>query len=259
MVDIHCHILPELDDGAKDMETAVAMCKMAAEDGIKASVVTPHANDRYPFDPDVVERKIEEVTAQSGGVLKLLPGCDFHLSYDNIQSALADPHRYTINHGHYLLVEFADFAIPPNIEQVFFQFRTREMIPIVTHPERNPWLLSQKERLFEWVEAGALIQVTAGSLAGRFGKAANELGRWLLDHQMLHFVASDAHNITSRPPVLSIARQKVAHQFGEQAAEMIFEHFPQAVINNETFEAPQPLKKSSRTFFTRLTASFRRQ
>ncbi len=257
MVDIHCHILPALDDGAKNLETSLEMCRMAADDGIEAIVCTAHANDRYPFDPDLVERKIREVTTQSGGVPHLYPGCDFHLSYENLQSALAAPRRFTINHGHYLLVEFADFAIPPHMDQTFFQFRSRGMIPIVTHPERNPWLMSAGRQLFDWVQAGALVQVTAGSLLGRFGKSAVHFCRWLLESRMIHFVASDAHNTTHRPPLLRAAYNEVAGQFGHDLAELIFNQYPRAALESEPISPEPPTLSRRKTFFDRVVDRFR--
>ena len=258
MVDIHCHILPSLDDGAKDLETSLEMCRMAANDGIEAIVCTAHANERYPFDPDLVERKIQEVTAQSGGVPRLYPGCDFHLSYENLQSALAEPRPFTINHGQYLLVEFADFAIPPHMEQTFFQLRSRGTVPIVTHPERNPWLLSARRQLFGWVEAGALVQVTAGSLLGRFGKSAARFCQWLAESRMIHFVASDAHNTTHRPPLLRAAYDKVAAQFGGELAELIFNQYPRAALESEPISPEPPALPKHKTFFDRIVGRFRR-
>lgn len=258
MVDIHCHILPELDDGAKDMETSLQMCRMAAEDGIEATVCSAHANDRYPFDPDRVQQKIEEVNAKSGGLPRLYPGCDFHLSYENIQGALADPRRYTINHGAYLLVEFADFAIPPNMDQIFFQLRSRGMIPIITHPERNPWLMSRRQQLLEWVQAGALVQVTAASLLGRFGEGPDRFCQWLLECRMIHFVATDAHNVTSRPPQLRPAYKKVAEQCGSIMADLVFKEHPRAALHSESISPEPPVLPKPQSFFDRIAGAFRR-
>ena len=261
MVDIHCHILPGLDDGARDMETSVEMCRVAAEDGIEATVCSMHANDQYAFDPELVQKTIDQVMSQTGGKPRLYPGCDFHLSYQNITNALREPKRYTINHGSYLLVEFADFAVPPNIDEVFFQFRSRGMIPIITHPERNPWLMGARHKLFEWVDAGALVQVTAGSLTGRFGERAGRFSEWLLEHRMLHFVATDAHNVNDRPPRLTPAYERVAKDFGRDVADRIFRENPRAALESQEINAEPPVAPSAprkQTFLGRLAATFRR-
>jgi protein-tyrosine phosphatase len=257
MIDIHCHVLPGLDDGSKDLETSVAMCKMAAEDGIEAIVCTPHSNDEYDFDPDVIREKIQELNAQTGGVPRLYQGCDFHLSYENIQGALADRRRYTINQGMYLLVEFGDFAVPPNMADVFFDLQSRGVVPIITHPERNAWLMSRRTDLVKWLDAGALLQVTAGSLLGRFGKSAGRFCSWLLDRQMVHFVATDSHNVTSRPPLLSAAYKQVAASHGVETAEALFRKNPRSVLDNRYFDVPRHTDRPSRGLLSRITEAFR--
>lgn len=240
------------------METSVAMCKLAAESGTEGIVCSAHANDRYEFSPERVQAKIDEVSKLSGGKPRLYPGCDFHLSYQNIQHALAEPTRFTINHGHYLLVEFADFAIPPNIDQVFFQFQTKGIRPIITHPERNPWLISRRDHLVNWAEQGALVQVTAGSLLGRFGRTAGGFARWLIEHRLLHLVASDGHNTSNRPPVLKPAYEQVKKEFDRQTADVIFKDWPEAVIQDQLFDVPPPIMNPRRTFFTRVASAFRK-
>jgi len=257
MIDIHCHVLPGLDDGAKDLETAVMMCKMASEDGIEAMVCTPHANDQYPFDPDVVRRKIAEVNTQTSGVPRLYQGCDFHLSYENIQDAFANPRRYTLNQGRYLLVELADLAIPPNIYDLFADFRSRGVVPIITHPERNGWLISQRVEVMKWVQAGTMLQVTSASLLGRFGKSAARFCAWLLDRGMVHFVATDSHNVTGRAPLLSAAYKQVVASHGVETAERLFRENPRAVVENRAIDVPYPMEPPRQSLLSRLAATFR--
>jgi protein-tyrosine phosphatase len=257
MIDIHCHVLPALDDGAKDLETSLMMCKMAADDGIEAIVCTPHSSDKYRYEPDVILKKIEELNNQTGGVPRLFKGCDFHLSYENIQSARNDPRRYTINQGRYLLVEFADFSVPPNISDVFFDFQGRGMVPIITHPERNRWLISQRGELTKWIQGGALLQVTAHSIIGRFGSEAARFCDWLLERNMVHFVATDSHNVTGRPPLLSAAYKKVAASYGEEMAAALFHHNPLAAVENEDIHPPQITEPAPRGLLSRIASAFR--
>ncbi|MGH9588633.1 MAG: CpsB/CapC family capsule biosynthesis tyrosine phosphatase, partial [Acidobacteriaceae bacterium] len=122
MIDIHHHLLFGLDDGSKDIDTSIAMAEMAAEDGITHIVCTPHANYHYHFDPAINQQKIEELRDRINGKVSLGLGCDFHLSFENIDDALKNPHKYTINQKQYLLVEFAELSIPPQMTQVFHQF-----------------------------------------------------------------------------------------------------------------------------------------
>ena len=139
------------------------MCRKAAADGITHLVATPHANDVYSFDPELNRRKLAELQSAIGNVPKLLPGCDFHLSYDNVQECLARPKDFTINNTSYLLVEFPDQFIPEQMDRVFYEIQLAGLVPILTHPERNPVCARRPELLYYWVTRGCLVQVTAHS------------------------------------------------------------------------------------------------
>jgi protein-tyrosine phosphatase len=230
MVDIHCHLLPSLDDGAREESIAIEMAKMAVADGITHTVATPHSNYRYHFDPEVNRRKRDELQQNIGQSLTILLGCDFHLSYENLEDVRIRPSRYTINGLQYLLVEFADSGIPPSMDQVFFDMLSRKVIPIITHPERNPILSRNLPQIQKWIGAGCFVQVTAGSFLGRFGKQAQKVSQSLMKHNMVHFIATDAHDTVHRPPLLSEARQAIAKDYGDDAALALSETNPRAVI-----------------------------
>ena len=251
MVDIHCHILPALDDGATEELVAREMAAMAAADGITQIVATPHSNYRYQFDPEINQRKRDELQAIIGDSLTLLLGCDFHLSYENLEDVRQRPNRYTINGRQYLLVEFADITIPPHMDQIFFDLLARKLLPIITHPERNPMLSANPEQVRQWVEAGCFVQVTAGSFLGRFGKRAERSAWQLLHHNMVHFIASDAHNTTSRPPLLSEARRAIAADRGEEAARALAETNPRAAVDGQPLPwRPEPQAIRPRRWFS---------
>ena len=143
MIDIHHHLLWGMDDGASSIETSLAMAKMAAEDGITHIVCSPHSNGQYFYDPPVIDAKITELQAlldrDSVGV-KLGRGCDFHMSYENIQEAKVDPTKFSINGLGYLLVEVPDYGLPRGLTEIFYQLQLAGLTPILTHPERNPTL-----------------------------------------------------------------------------------------------------------------------
>ncbi|OFW07792.1 MAG: hypothetical protein A3G20_01520 [Acidobacteria bacterium RIFCSPLOWO2_12_FULL_59_11] len=245
MVDIHCHILPELDDGAPEEAVAREMAKMAADDGITHIVATPHSNYRYQFDPAINRQKRDELQKAMGDSLTILLGCDFHLSYENLEDIRKDPSRYTLNGHQYLLVEFADVSIPPHMDQIFFDLLARKLVPIITHPERNPILSVHPEQIRKWVEQGCFVQVTAGSFLGRFGKRAEQVAKTLLRHYLVHFIATDAHNTSSRPPLLSAARQAIAEEQGEETAQALTETNPRATIEGRPLPwqpNPQPVR-----------------
>lgn len=261
MIDIHHHLLYGLDDGAADIETSLQMAEMAIKDGITHIVCTPHANSEYEFRPEENTARLACLREKLGDRLTLGLGCDFHLSYDNIEDALAHPAKYAINGKQYLLVEFPDFGIPQNISTSFYQMSVAGMVPIITHPERNLTLMQNMERLSEWIRMGCLVQVTAGSLFGRFGKGPQRIARELLHRRWVHVIATDAHNTTSRPPVMSKAFDFLSDEYGEDEAKRLCEKNPRAIFlgeplaeqpaPQEIFEEETPKKRGLWSLFSR--------
>jgi len=245
MVDIHCHILPGLDDGAQDMEISLQMAESAIAEGITHVIGTPHANSNYAFIPELIRERTNELQSRLDGRLTLATGCDFHLSYDNLLDIRDNLHKYTLNQKKYLLVEFADYSIPPTIDQNLHQLHLAGLWPIVTHPERNPLIRANPEKLLQWLQQGCYIQVTAQSFLGRFGPGAQETAEMLLGHNCIHFVASDAHNVTSRPLKLREAYTRVTELRDQKVAEALFTANPRAAFNGEplpyTPELPEKL------------------
>jgi protein-tyrosine phosphatase len=230
MIDIHSHILPGLDDGADSLDTASAMAEMAIADGITHVIGTPHASQNHKFVPELVKQRRDEIQALFEGRLILATGCDFHLSFENLQDIRTDPHRYTLNQKNYLLVEFADYSIPASLDQALHQLQLAGVRPIITHPERNPLIRSQPDRLYRWLRQGCYVQVTAQSLLGKFGKSAQEMTLEWLKAGAIHFLASDAHNITSRPLRLKEAYDQVAKTRGEDVARALLVENPLAAF-----------------------------
>jgi protein-tyrosine phosphatase len=232
MVDIHSHILPGLDDGSTSQEESIAMVRMAVESGTTVIVATPHASSRYRFDFDAVREKASELRANVPE-MAIHTGCDFHLSFDNLENALKHPRRYTINQQQYLLVEFPDMVSFTTTPQIFGRLRSAGMIPIITHPERNAFLHGNVDEMARWVEEGAYVQVTAQSFLGLFGRRARDSAHKLMKQGLVHFVASDAHDLTERTTRLRESYNYVSHRFGEPIAEQIFDWNPAAVIAGE--------------------------
>jgi protein-tyrosine phosphatase len=230
MVDIHCHIFPGLDDGPDSFETSCAMAEMAIADGTTHIIGTPHASPNHRFEPKLVEKRRTELQARFEGRLKFATGCDFHLSFENLRDIRLEPNRYTLNQKNYLLVEFADFSIPTSLDQALHELQLAGITPIITHPERNPLIRSKPERLFGWLRQGCFVQVTAQSLLGKFGKSALEVTKEWLEAGAIHFFASDAHNVTSRPPRLKETFDLVAKMQGEEVARAMLVENPLAVF-----------------------------
>ena len=242
MIDIHHHLLWGTDDGASNLETSVAMARAAASDGISHIVCSPHANGTYAYEPRAIAEKIAELQRlldREAIAVKLGRGCDFHMSYDNVQEAKLDPAKFSINGSGYLLVEIPDYGISPGLTEIFYQLQIAGLIPILTHPERNPTLQADRQRMMDWLRGGVLVQVTAGSVVGRMGKQAERMAHDLLANRWVHFLATDAHNTTSRPPKMREAFDVVAKKYGPDYAHLLCVSNPFAAFTGKPLQ-PQP-------------------
>jgi protein-tyrosine phosphatase len=256
MVDLHCHILPGLDDGPDNMDESLAMAESAIADGITHVVATPHSSDEFSFNYARVRRVRNELQAKIGDRLILATGCDFHLNHENLSALRLDAPRFCINQKNYLLVEFSEFSIPPSMDQTLHELQLAGFRPIVTHPERNAILRSQPERLVTWVQLGCFVQVTAGSLTGNFGRHAQEDALCWIDEGAVHFVASDAHNLRGRPLRLAPAYELIQKEYGEEKARALFVENPTAAFEGQdlphipeiTIE-PKPPRRKRFLFF----------
>ncbi|MBI4892798.1 MAG: exopolysaccharide biosynthesis protein [Acidobacteria bacterium] len=241
-VDIHSHILPGIDDGSSSFEESLEMLKVAAASGTACIVGTPHANSQFTYDRAAAQVLIDQLRPLAPPDLEIELGCDFHLTYENVRQAIAAPGSFTIASGPYLLVEFSDFNIPPNTEAAFDQLQRAGLIPIVTHPERNPLLRDSTDRLRRWVDSGNYLQLTAQSILGRWGADARSSSLRWLNEGLVHFVASDAHDPEGRPPRLDAAFEFLSAQYGEELAGLLTIHHPAAVVAGYRLDAG-PLPK----------------
>ena len=208
---------------------------IAVANGTTDIVATPHANGRYTYDPAIIDARIAELAARVSGI-RIHRGCDFHLQVDNIEDAMAHPQKYTVNQKSYLLVEFPDFSIFPNTEEILQRLLDGGMVPIITHPERNTALQRRMDQLARWVEFGCYVQVTASSLTGLFGKRPKAYADQLVARGLAHFVASDAHDLKFRPPTLEGAYQYLAGKWDEQAIRPMFVENPAAVLTGDSID-----------------------
>jgi len=230
MVELHCHILSGMDDGAKSVEESLAMAEMAIADGITHIVATPHCSSEYRFNFATVQQAAAELQRAIGDRIKIATGCDFHLSPENIASLKSNAAPYCIHQKNYLLVEFNEFSISPAIDNTIYELLLAGLRLIITHPERNGIIRTQPERLEKWVRTGCYGQVTGGSLTGTFGPAARQTALAWIARGLVHFVASDAHNLTGRPHKLRAAYDVVSTEFGREKAEALFVQNPLAAF-----------------------------
>ncbi len=235
MVDIHCHILPETDDGSISLAESVEMCRMAAEDGIKTIVATPHMFDGVHRTPEsaTIKSKIAAVMAACGNCIEIVPGGEVRYSHEIFDEAHDPTSRIRLNGGSYMLLEFPFQMVPPNVEQTIFQILNAGITPVIAHPERNKRLQKHPEILANLIERGAFSQLDAGSLTGSFGPESLESAKKMLRGGMAHFIATDAHHAGRRRPNLTEAVAIAAEIAGLEAARAMVEDNPRALVQDQ--------------------------
>lgn len=235
MIDLHCHILPGIDDGAKNLETSLEMARMAVSDGITVTACTPHIlpgvynNEGHSIKTAVA--RLREAVAQAGIRLQLVAGADVHVAPD-LAARLRTGEALTINDSRYLLLEPPHHIAPPRLEDHIFELQTAGYVPVVTHPERLSWIEAHYALIKRLVYNGILMQLTAGSFMGRFGRRPRYWAERMLDEGLCHVLATDGHNTEQRPPRLSDAREAIARRVGEQEATNLVLTRPQGILND---------------------------
>lgn len=260
MIDLHCHILPGIDDGAADLDMSLAMAEIAAADGIRISACTPHI---YPgmYENDTAGiragmAKLQHELTSRGIPLRLVPGADVHLQPGLVEGIRAG-NIPTLAGSRYLLLEPPHHVAPPRFEDSLFELQAAGYVPVITHPERLTWLADHYEKFEHAFKAGVWMQVTAGSLTGRFGKPAKYWGERMLDEGMVHILATDAHEARRRPPLLAEGRDAAARRVGEAEAEHMVSTRPRGIVANRPPES-MPLPQRSETKVSRLASFLKR-
>ncbi len=252
MIDIHCHILPGVDDGAKHVEDSIAMAKQAISEGIHTIIATPHhKNGRYNNPKNSVLAdltRLNERIQQEQIPLTIIPGQEVRIHGELIEGYQQDEILTLTGTSRYLFVELPTNHIPRYTEQILFDIQMRDLVPIIVHPERNTALQEQPERLYHFVQNGALTQITASSLTGKFGTKIKKFTNEIIEHNLTHFVASDAHNTKSRGFNMLDANQEINQKYGQHTLYTFMEN-AQHILDNEKIYIDEPARIKRKKFF----------
>jgi protein-tyrosine phosphatase len=242
-VDIHTHILPALDDGPRDLDVAVALVRAAVADGTSVLVATSHSDEvrALRLDRTRLESRLDVVrqaVAGAGIAVNLLTGVEVHLEQASVQHLLSG-NVCTLNDSRYVLAEPPMGTLPASFDSTLAHLQQAGFIPVIAHPERNFSVTREFDHLRRWAAQGYVIQLTAASLTGGFGRRSAKVAWEAISQGLAHVVASDAHDALHRPPTLSTAFYDVVQGAGADIATLLFDANPRAILENREPEAPR--------------------
>lgn len=239
MLDLHCHIIPAIDDGAKDLDVSLKMLEIAQQNGTTAIVATPHVIEGkwLPSWEQITEacHLLGQEGRKFGLNIPVYPGGEVAI-HREILDIVKGPGAYCINSGRYMLVELPAMEIPGFTEEFFFTLQARGITPVLAHPERHPVLAKDPEILVEWIRRGVLTQVNGTSLMGRMGERSMKLAELLLARDMVHCIGSDAHSARNRNPDLSATADKLVGLIGVEKTRQILTINPKNIIDSQDVE-----------------------
>lgn len=260
MIDLHCHILPGIDDGAKDLDTSLNMLEIAKKNGTRALVATPHVIEGkwLPFWEKIVSEceLLKTAACEKGLNIPVYPGAEVAVHWD-ILDLVSGPGPYCINGGRYMLVELPAMDLPGFTDEFFFTLQARGITPILAHPERHPVISKRIELLTEWIARGVLVQVNGASIVGNMGQRAMHAAEQLLRSNMVHCIGSDAHSTRHRNPSLALTAEKLYSLVGMEVTHRLLVDNPNKIINSQDICIPEPTifkRKRNAGIFSRLLA-----
>lgn len=256
MIDIHCHILPNVDDGSESLEESIAMAKIAESEGITKIVNTSHCHFDFKYkkgnELKLELEKFNQVLKEENINIEVLLGNELYYTSDLIER-FDELDFFSMNNSKYILMEFSPINFPKNIEDVIYEIKIRGYIPIIAHAERYKQVQEDVNIVLDCIKEGALIQVNASSILGKNGEKAEDTSKKLLDNNMVHFVATDAHSSNRRRPLIKDSYNYILKNYGKEVSEKLFIENPTAVIENRDISILNPTKyEEKRSFLKRL-------
>lgn len=256
MIDIHCHILPNVDDGSESLEESIEMAKIAESEGITKIVNTSHCHFDFKYkkgnELKLELEKFNQALKEENINIEVLLGNELYYTSDLIER-FDELDFFSMNNSKYILMEFSPINFPKNIEDVIYEIKIRGYIPIIAHAERYKQVQEDVNIVLDCIKEGALIQVNASSILGKNGENVEDTSKKLLDNNMVHFVATDAHSSNRRRPLIKDSYNYILKNYGKEVSEKLFIENPTAVIENRDISILNPTKyEEKRSFLKRL-------
>lgn len=251
MVDLHCHLLPGIDDGSKSMEISLRMAREATENGVTHALLTPHhMNGHYVNHKQDVIRRTKEFQKQINAhniPLTVFPGQEVRINGQLLEALDKDDILFADTAGKYMMLEFPDDDVPHYTNQMIFDLQQRGIIPVIVHPERNTRIMAEPDLIYQLLEKGCLSQITASSYVGTFGKKVESFSRQLIEAGQGYVFASDAHNLPGRKYEMRQAFEKMHHEFGQKLIDQ-YRQNARSIINGDNISINEikKIKKKKR-------------
>jgi len=264
MIDLHCHILPGLDDGARSLEESIKMAMVAEKDGIKKIVATPHLfRDNLDYeDLNIIEEKKDElnkVLEHNSVHIEILAGAEVHISHNLIEQIRKNRNALTLHHSSYMFIEFPHDHVFSGVKELFFELMTESITPVIAHPERNSVFIHNPALLYDLIQMGALAQANSGSFLRMYGSEVQRAVFHFLGLNLIQFIGSDGHDSRSKAPKLREAVKAAADIVGDERANALVRENPQAVLGDQELPyLPEPVYPEERGKKLRIKLPFLR-
>ena len=246
MIDVHCHILPEVDDGAESMQQAINMAKIAQEEGISKMIATPHYHPEFKYEKGEELKKISErfkkELKENNIDIEIYLGNEIYFTYD-LMDKISELDFYCLNDSKYILIEFPPNNFPSNLCNIVYELKQQGYTPVLAHVERYMQIHEDTEIIYDCIKTGAIIQINSSSLIGKQGKQFQKICDLLISRNMVHLVATDAHSDTRRRPLLREAYEYVEDKYSKSMAENLFKNNAQCILDNKDIIVEEPLEK----------------
>ncbi|MTI71999.1 MAG: capsular biosynthesis protein [Firmicutes bacterium] len=245
MYDMHCHILPGVDDGADSFETSIKMIKISKKNGFKGIFATPHYVDNTTYNNTKLIKenflKLKDKIKKQGIDIDIYIGNEVYV-VPNLIKLFEKGFVYTLNNSRYMLIEFPMLDNPYFIESLIYDLKVKGIVPIIAHPERYKMIISNPNVLFKFIKQGALVQINLPSLKGSYGPIIKDTAKILIEHDMLHFIGTDAHSFNRRTPNVEKSLDEFKAIVSNDKFKKILYENPKAVINDKEIKISQPQK-----------------